>query len=279
MQIHAIAGTPRSGSTLLCSILGQHPDVHCSSTSPWARLALAYREAASTDGDLVGMTIRARERGAAGDPIGDTLRDVMRYAVERPYRDVERPIVFDKSRLWPLHLGLFATLWPAGKIVVCVDDVRQIVASVERAHAATATYSRGSDTLADRVAAMCAPGHPVGDGVRAVEEILRRRPSRALFVPHWHLRNEPEVTLKAIGRHVGLAGHTYDLGDVSAPAREVDELVHGKYPHEVSGPLRPYRPYWAEYVSRDIVDLLAEKFPTYVRAFAWQPHTKVEAVA
>ncbi|WP_193315602.1 sulfotransferase [Janthinobacterium aquaticum] len=45
-----VAGLPRAGSTLLCQLLAQHPDLHCeSNSSPLCHLVTGMRHMVSDD--------------------------------------------------------------------------------------------------------------------------------------------------------------------------------------------------------------------------------------
>ena len=51
--IFLFGGTPRSGSTLLCNILGMHPQIHATPSSPSANIVEEMRASWSQDSTLL----------------------------------------------------------------------------------------------------------------------------------------------------------------------------------------------------------------------------------
>jgi len=96
-QFHFLSGLPRTGSTVLASILSQNPDIYVSASSP-----------------LVGLMHGAKN-------MWDTAEHVKAYAapgqieavlggmVEGFYKHIDKPFIFDKPRVakpsQPRHAG------------------------------------------------------------------------------------------------------------------------------------------------------------------------------
>ena len=85
---HFVSGMPRAGSTLLMNILGQNPRFHVTATSGIVDVISAIRNGWD----------KVQEFQAVRDEEGK-LR-VMRGILESFYANVEKPVLFDKSRGW-----------------------------------------------------------------------------------------------------------------------------------------------------------------------------------
>ena len=92
--LHFIAGLPRSGSTMLCNILKQNPDIHS--------------EAVSSLSSLVG-SIHANWNGFDTNkeyPNEVSKRGALSGVMDGYYKHIDKPIVFDKDRQWISQIGL-----------------------------------------------------------------------------------------------------------------------------------------------------------------------------
>jgi sulfotransferase len=116
-----IGGLPRSGSTLLSSILSQNPNIHSSVTSPVLPLVRSvYDVIAKKDEYDSLMSMQTKEKILKG--IFDTY-----------YSDIPKSIIFDTNRLWPNTFYLIKSLFPYTKIILTVRDIPWIMDSFERA--------------------------------------------------------------------------------------------------------------------------------------------------
>ena len=117
-QFVMMSGLPRSGSSVLCSILNQHPDIHASTTSPvielieivhanWKHLSSCYIN--SNPSQYTNM-IHGLCLGA--------------------YEHINESLIIDKNRLWPKHGKLMnSVLGHKPKMIITVRDIPEILAS------------------------------------------------------------------------------------------------------------------------------------------------------
>ncbi|MCK5643532.1 MAG: sulfotransferase [Gammaproteobacteria bacterium] len=274
---HIICGTPRSGSTLLCNVLNQNPKIHASSTSSWLAATAAIVQAVSQNQEILGRVIRERLLGAefGEEPTRKIVMDIERAPIMCAYEEQFKAeqTVFDKCRGWPLYLHLLERLFPETKLVVCIDDLRQIFASVERANAESAEFSDNSgfgNTLTSRVTAACSPEHTIGGAIVAVEELIRRKSKNALIVKAWEFRNDPELWMRRIYKHCGVEKYDdHDFDNVINVANDIDPMFKDKYRHIGSGKIRPYEPYWSDWLPPDVVSFIRGKFPLYTAHFTY----------
>lgn len=115
-KFYFICGLPRSGSTLLNGILNQNPSIHGSMSTSLCSL---YRGIlTSRIPDIINTT----EQQAF---------NLYKSTAEAYYKDIEKPIIFDTYRRWPIHIGLMPRLFPYTKFIFCMRDIPSILNSFE----------------------------------------------------------------------------------------------------------------------------------------------------
>lgn len=85
---YSLSGLPRSGSTLLSSILNQHPQIHCSETS-------CVLDILSDSSDSV-----MKQRHNYNISEEQEIR-LYKSILHSFYDTIDKPIIFDKNRGWP----------------------------------------------------------------------------------------------------------------------------------------------------------------------------------
>jgi sulfotransferase len=117
-KYHFIAGLPRSGSTLLASILAQNPRFHASGTSGIMDVMFNVRNVWD---NLIEFKATPNEEGK---------KRVLGGILESYYSDIDKPIVFDKCRGWLQYVEMAEyAMGEKAKILVPVRDMRDVVAS------------------------------------------------------------------------------------------------------------------------------------------------------
>jgi sulfotransferase len=119
-SFHFISGLPRSGTTLLSTILKQNPRFEASISGPAARLAQCiHLETQAQAGYKAACTPERRER-------------TIRACIDGYYAESPAEVIFDTSRGWTRLTNVVRTSFPGGKIICCVRDVSWIFDSFER---------------------------------------------------------------------------------------------------------------------------------------------------
>lgn len=118
-QYHFISGLPRSGSTLLSTILNQNPRFRASVTSPVGRLC-------GTTHDI----ITSPEFGVLFDE--EKRASMLRGVFDNYYADHQQKVVFDTNRTWTGRISLLMRLFPESRMICCVRDIGWIIDSLER---------------------------------------------------------------------------------------------------------------------------------------------------
>ncbi len=115
-----MAGLPRSGSTLISSILNQNPSIYSSANSPMCGMMFNLER-----------SILASEQYAAY-PKPEVMSNTVMGVIDGYYSDTTKNIVVDKSREWamPEHFGvLLRNLSYEPRIILPVRSVTDILAS------------------------------------------------------------------------------------------------------------------------------------------------------
>jgi sulfotransferase len=115
-----MAGLPRSGSTLISSILNQNPNIYSSANSPMCGMMFNLER-----------SIFASEQYAAY-PKPQVMSKTIMGVIEGYYSDTDKNIIIDKSREWsmPEHFGVLLRNLPyPPKIIIPVRSITDILAS------------------------------------------------------------------------------------------------------------------------------------------------------
>ena len=114
-----MAGLPRSGSTLLSSILNQNPRFYSGPSSPVLGAMYAVEEH-FTSNELY-----------TGYPKPDQVIEIIGSIPHHFYSDIEEPVVFDKNRAWTARVPYIEQyIKQQAKIIVPVRRVDEILTSV-----------------------------------------------------------------------------------------------------------------------------------------------------
>ena len=114
-----MAGLPRSGSTLLSSILNQNPRFYSGPSSPVLGAMYAVEENFTTNELYTGY------------PKPNQVREIIGSIPHHFYSDVEEPVVFDKNRAWTARVPYIeGYIGQQAKILVPVRRVDEILTSI-----------------------------------------------------------------------------------------------------------------------------------------------------
>lgn len=113
-----LSGLPRTGSTVLASMLNQHPDIIATTTSPVA--------------DFVSLAINNWHQisGAVKNPHPNQFGNILTNIIQGSHRHETKSIVVDKNRLWPRFASvLYRETKVKPKIICTVRNIPDILAS------------------------------------------------------------------------------------------------------------------------------------------------------
>lgn len=117
-QVFFLSGLPRTGSTLLGSLLAQNPTIHVTPTSPLYPLLVSANE--TLNSLSVQYTFNQIETG-------HKLYPAMARAV---HAHILEPIIFDKHRGWPRHVeAIKSIINPKARVICTVRPIAEIITS------------------------------------------------------------------------------------------------------------------------------------------------------
>lgn len=209
-RYHFLAGLPRSGVSVLASLLNQNPRFHVGKGGPAQQLLE-----------------NARNRMFPGGPEADLLDDAQKIALLRGimaavYHD-RRPdsVVFDAHPLWLEQMDLLVSLYPLCRFIVCVRNPAWIVNSMmsgnpdlEQSGPAQIRF------IKDQISA----GGDVGQAMNRLRRALSSRHSeRMLLIDYDRLTEDPELTMEVIYDFLREPEFRHDFSDISG----FDENISG----------------------------------------------------
>lgn len=248
---------PRACSTLLCNLLAQNPRVHATPTSPLHEIGWLARKVFQTD-----------EAKAVGGPMMERMfLDYIRGGCGHAFDNLTgRPVVVDKCRSWVGHLDQLFKVWPDGKVLVPVRDIRGIIASMERKRMAHPSPFNGFEeanpanfpTIEKRAQGWLA-SPPVGIAIERVFEAAKRFRNRLLFVHAEKLTSDPVGTMAAVWEYLGEQPFSHDFDNVAQYTRE-SEVGWPYGDHLIRGKVEPLAEDWNEVLGAQLSTALGNNF-------------------
>jgi sulfotransferase len=239
-----VTGLPRAGSTLLCQLLDQHPDIHCEGrSSPLCNTLLGIRRMVSDDAFFLSQLDTAFEASYAH------LAGAMQGFLRGWHHDAQAAVVVDKNRAWLHAIELLLHIEPEARLVVCLRDLGQIYGSIEAQHQRTILVDF-IDHLADydrfgRADMLFAKDKVIGaplSSLHAVLDLPKRVQERLYFVRFEDLMEKPAACLSHVFSWLGLPPCTVDLEQLAIGIQESDSHYRMKYLHRQANRLvRPTR--------------------------------------
>ena len=221
-----LGGLPRSGSTLICNLLMQNPEVHSTATSGMMDICFGVR---NNWNNLI-------EHKSQPETI-KKLPVVLNSMMHAYYEDVERPIVVDKCRGWVSLIEMAEhALNRKVKVIVPVRDLREVVSSFEKLYRKQAETGQvpgeqenyfAFQTVEGRVNYWLRNDQPVGLAFNRIKAALDKGlADRMHFVDFDVLTSEPEKAMSEIYDFLGLERFSHDFENIEQVTKE-DDSVHG----------------------------------------------------
>lgn len=226
MTYHFISGLPRSGTTLLSTILNQNPKFQASISGPLARFARAIIQESSAQG---GYKLQCPP---------DKRKKIIQGVFDNYYNDFNKDVCFDTNRGWSLLTPLIKELYPNSKMILCVRSIPWILDSFEtlvrkNALSTTSMFAPNEDiNVYTRSNTLMRPDKPVGFAFEGVKQALTSNERSSIYVLEYDkLVKRPEQTMKEIYSFIGDSYFTHDFSNVAASYDEFDDEVSLKGLH------------------------------------------------
>lgn len=216
---HFITGLPRSGSTLLTSILRQNPRFHASITDPLANLVKGVIEHSQ---DSPGMKSEV--------PV-ERRKNMVKYLIDGYYADVDKPVIFNTNRAWTYLTHVTQDIYPQSKHIVCVRDINWVLDSFECAHRrnpfSTNTVTGGlSQSVYQRVDTLMKEDGVVGFPYVGIKQAISGPEQSMLFLLEYEqLCKQPKQVITSLYNFLREPAFDHDFDNVEASWDEYDAEI------------------------------------------------------
>jgi sulfotransferase len=222
-----ISGLPRSGSTLLSSILKQNPDFYADISSPVEGLC-------TSSIDLL--------TGCESNYIVNEKRriSILSHIFEGYYSHIPEEVIIDTSRAWTKKTTLLKTLFPYTKILCCVRDIVDILNSFETIFKKNPLYTNTliKEDVKHHVFSRCDAMMDNKEGIittnwLSLQEGYYANPEMIYFVEYETLCKNPENTMKDIYRFLEQSYYSHDFDNLEYSNEPFDSVCNLKNLHTV----------------------------------------------
>lgn len=233
-----MAGLPRSGSTLLKSILNQNPNIHTEPVSPVLELTYYNNQYFSGSEQYLGY------------PKPKSAHRVTSSIIENYYFDVEKQIIIDHCRAWSNNIEMIKTfITPNPKIICPVRNVLEVLTSF------ITMIRRNSDQISFIDQHLIESGLEINDDNRCdylmskngiVEQALWAQSQafirgddkkHLLMVEYDDLIQTPNETMEKIYDFLELDHYSHNFNHIENTHREIDDQWYLKDMHHVRSKL------------------------------------------
>lgn len=224
-QFVFISGLPRSGSTLLSTILNQNPKFEASISGPLARFTRSIIQESSAQG---GYRLQCPE---------DKRKKII-HGIFDNYYDSDKEVCFDTNRGWTLLTPLLKQLYPDFKMIVCVRSLVWILDSFEtlvrkNALSTTTMFSQDESTnVYTRCNTLMRADRSVGFAFEGLKQAITSAERSHLYILEYDkLAKRPDVVMKEIYNFINQPIYNHDFNNVEASYDEFDNEVSLKGLH------------------------------------------------
>jgi sulfotransferase len=218
-KYHFITGLPRSGSSLLVSILKQNPRFYASISDSLANVTKVAIENFQSN---AGMKYTVSQ---------DRIVNSLKGMVEGFYQDIDKEVIFNTNRAWTLLTPQINLMYPSSKFIVCVRDIVSILDSFERLFRANPVTHNTIVTNLDgnvytRMDMLMDMENIVGFPYLGVKQAITSEESHKLMlVEYEHLCANPELILKSLYAFIDEPYFEHDFNNVEASWEDYDSEI------------------------------------------------------
>lgn len=219
---HFLSGLPRSGSTVLSSILNQNPYVYVTPTSPLLDLLIENQNAWH------------KLPSVKANPFPEQLTNITRAIIDTAWEHRAEPIIIDKNRGWGKNMPASTILFEKEiKVIATVRDLPSVMASWltvirnnPNNHIDQKIRQAGFEVTDDnRMAEMWF--NMVKDCMEGVVQLKTDAANRTLFIDYDELINNPGKILSEIEQFLSLPHHDYDFLNIVSDTNDDDLVAWG----------------------------------------------------
>ena len=252
MKFYFDCGLPRSGSTLLTALLNQNPNIHAGTLSPVFELMYYTNEI-------------LRKEQAQAFPKPKVFQEIVTNNIINYYSDVNNPVVIDKCRAWPAHIGMlkkYVTNNP--KLICTVRHPLDILASFITLFHKDRTYNFIDRAMTEqkipitddnRCHYMMHPNGIVWESMNALATAFRQKETQHIhFIQYDDLVSNPREVMNHLHVFLQLNPFNYKFNNIVAKNREKDEVYGLPTMHEVRKSINKISKPYHEVLSTDVIN-------------------------
>ena len=254
-----MAGLPRSGSTLLSSILNQNPRFYSGPSSPVVPTMIALENSLANDELFLGY------------PKPQQAKEIIASVLPQYYSDRPEPVIFDKNRSWTVRMEYIPGYFDIAPKVICpVRDTAEILTSFismlrrnpyevdGKINFVDEMLIKNNIPLTDnnRCELLASPAGILGQSVEGLQKALMEGYDQSLhFVEYKDLVNNPQETMQKIYEFLGEEPFEHTFDNLKNENRENDGKIYGFADmHEVRPVVKATAPSPEEILSAEILE-------------------------
>lgn len=239
-QYYFLAGFPRSGNTLLSSILNQNEQVYCSPLSPVQNILRNFDENVFKNEN----TLRLENT--------DSVDSVGKNIIENYYATIAKPIIIDREKLWADHENLRMIkkyITPNPKIIFTIRPVIEILTSfinilsenidkgMKENNWCYKNYLSKND---NRCEYLMRPKGPIDSAITAINEIIKPENKNIFCIINYDdIVYSPQQTMDVVYNFLELPKYNHNFNKIIKLEKDNDKVIG--YPenlHEVRPTLK-----------------------------------------
>ena len=214
-QYYFLAGLPRSGNTVLSSILNQNPDIYSSPLSPLS--------------EYMGLVSFSSNNNQAAkiNTYPERSDKVISKMIENYYEDVDKPFILDRSKEWgtPVNLNILKSyLGFTPKIIFTTRPVIEVLASyiainkdrfIKSMHHTGFKKDESLDINDNICDFLMSPGRPLSRALESLKSIDDPKNAGVFhIVKYENLLANPEETMSKVYKFLEIDVFTHNFNDI-----------------------------------------------------------------
>lgn len=254
-----MSGLPRSGSTLLSSILNQNPRFYSGPSSPVVPTMIALEQSFSNDELFLGY------------PKPQQAKEIIASVLQQYYSDRQEPVIFDKNRSWTIRMEYIPGYFDIQPKVICpVRDTAEILTSFISMIRRNPFQVNGKINFIDemlvknnipltddnRCELLASPAGILGQSVEGLRKVLMEGYDNSIhLVEYRDLVNNPKETMDKLYEFLGEEPFEHTFDNLENVNRENDAQIYGFADmHEVRPEVKATAPTPEEILSPEILE-------------------------
>lgn len=226
-----MSGLPRSGSTLLSSILNQNPRFYSGPSSPVVPTMIALETSFSNDELFLGY------------PKPQQAKEIIASVLPQYYSDRTEPVIFDKNRSWTIRMEYIPGYFDITPKVICpVRDISEILTSFISMIRRNPYHADGRINFIDemliksnipltddnRCEFLASPNGILGQSYEGLKKALMEGYDSSIHIVEYKdLVTKPQETMNKIYEFLGEEPFEHTFNNLKNVNRENDSRIYG----------------------------------------------------